>query len=1039
MRLFARASAHVVAVALVSPALAQIPIAGALSDATTGPLTSGNVYHVTSSINVPPGATLTIQPNVVVKLSGTQQFSVNGTLLVDGSGPDSIVFTDLRDDAFGGDSNGDGNASVPAPGGWGSIVLAASSSASDLRGLTVRYAGVTSAGLRLVGSSAALTDCRVDLSGTSGFEVGLSSRPTLTSCTASNCVGEAFDDVALQAVPGFSGLAATGNGFDRIRVLSASTSSGTDLTIGPGNLIDSTLYLATGMNVLSGSSLTLQAGTVVKFAAGVNFGVGGTLTCQGTAAAPIVLTDERDDTVGGDTNGDGAASTPAPGWWNGLLLTFGSDASVVEHTSVRYAGSSAESIQVQSNGPVLRNVTVHGADGDGVDLSNRTEVTVDGLAVTDCGGVALTGVAIQNAESIDGLQFSGNGFDRVEITSAVLAGGESITLSPTQGFQGVLFVASNVSVQPGALLRIDSGTILKMGFDRSVTVRGVLESLGSPTDPVVFTDERNDARGGDSNGDGNASAPSPGWWREVAMQPTSDGSRIEFTEIEYGGRFGPSLRISNAAVTMERSVVRASAMDGIDFGSTTKPGSYDRVRVDGCGGAAMTGVRLDRLQDITLARGAGNGLNTIEILTGVVTGAVTIEPQNQFNGSLLVRANVAILPGGSLNLQPGVVLKMGSGLQFVNSGSLSIRGSFETPVVITSERDDSIGGDTNGDGAATAPAPGDWRTVVMTGQAVTSFVVGLELRYGGAIGESFRSDSPQTVIRQLRAERSLTAGAAFTAYAGSLQRVAAFGNGGVGIDLRNGSLPVRQLTAASNGDAGVRRALAFGGTVSDSIAWGNAGPNFEGFAAGELRFSDGDPALAGQDGNIDTDPLFVDLLAGDLRLTDVSPCFDTGDPASPLDPDGTRADMGAYFLNVCEPEVFCAQDVFPPCAPSLSFEGFASLSSPLPFTLTLDDAPTLSFAILFYGIGSRTQIPGLYGDVCVGGPYQRTQPVPSGGNPADGPCAGTFEFDFNDYLRSGADPAIVAGSNVIGHFWYRYGAAPGNALFSDAIEMPVCP
>ena len=196
MRLFARASAHVVAVALVSPALAQIPIAGALSDATTGPLTSGNVYHVTSSINVPPGATLTIQPNVVVKLSGTQQFSVNGTLLVDGSGPDSIVFTDLRDDAFGGDSNGDGNASVPAPGGWGSIVLAASSSASDLRGLTVRYAGVTSAGLRLVGSSAALTDCRVDLSGTSGFEVGLSSRPTLTSCTASNCVGEAFDDPA---------------------------------------------------------------------------------------------------------------------------------------------------------------------------------------------------------------------------------------------------------------------------------------------------------------------------------------------------------------------------------------------------------------------------------------------------------------------------------------------------------------------------------------------------------------------------------------------------------------------------------------------------------------------------------------------------------------------------------------------------------------------------------------------------------------------------------------------------------------------------
>ena len=46
-------------------------------------------------------------------------------------------------------------------------------------------------------------------------------------------------------------------------------------------------------------------------------------------------------------------------------------------------------------------------------------------------------------------------------------------------------------------------------------------------------------------------------------------------------------------------------------------------------------------------------------------------------------------------------------------------------------------------------------------------------------------------------------------------------------------------------------------------------------------------------GNLDEDPLFVDPALGDYRLTEDSPCIDTGDPLSPLDPDGSLADMGA--------------------------------------------------------------------------------------------------------------------------------------------------
>ncbi len=58
-----------------------------------------------------------------------------------------------------------------------------------------------------------------------------------------------------------------------------------------------------------------------------------------------------------------------------------------------------------------------------------------------------------------------------------------------------------------------------------------------------------------------------------------------------------------------------------------------------------------------------------------------------------------------------------------------------------------------------------------------------------------------------------------------------------------------------------------------------------------------------RDGNIDRDPLFLDPDNGDYSLTADSPCIDAGDPDSPLDPDGTRADMGAFYFHQRDIEV----------------------------------------------------------------------------------------------------------------------------------------
>jgi len=64
------------------------------------------------------------------------------------------------------------------------------------------------------------------------------------------------------------------------------------------------------------------------------------------------------------------------------------------------------------------------------------------------------------------------------------------------------------------------------------------------------------------------------------------------------------------------------------------------------------------------------------------------------------------------------------------------------------------------------------------------------------------------------------------------------------------------------------------------------------------------------EGNINENPLFEDPSNGDFHLTENSPCIDAGNSASIPDPDGTIADMGAYYFHqsdVVPPEAdFCA-------------------------------------------------------------------------------------------------------------------------------------
>ena len=97
-------------------------------------------------------------------------------------------------------------------------------------------------------------------------------------------------------------------------------------------------------------------------------------------------------------------------------------------------------------------------------------------------------------------------------------------------------------------------------------------------------------------------------------------------------------------------------------------------------------------------------------------------------------------------------------------------------------------------------------------------------------------------------------------------------------------------------------------TVSNSVFWNSSGLVSDGGLS--VDYSDVEGGWPGT-GNIDADPQFRDAASGDFRLCYNSPCIDSGDPGSPLDPDGSPADMGAFFYDHREgsPVISAVSDV----------------------------------------------------------------------------------------------------------------------------------
>ncbi|MBI5302197.1 MAG: hypothetical protein HY868_08675 [Chloroflexi bacterium] len=300
-----------------SSALADTSHCGTISTNETWS-SAGNVHRVTCDVTVTFGTTLTISQGAIVKFEIGITLYADGKLLVQGTTPAPVYFTSIRDDSIGGDTNGDGGATIPGWGDWRGIEFRDNSDDTSLIDhAIIRYAGWGNRG-------------PVSLCMTSPTTCSVS--PTISNSTLS------LSYFAIRSNPrSFPTL--TNNTYSGNFYNAFSVDGGTIDLNATWAITDTSYFILNDIFVGVGKTLTVQPGVIVKVQIGTTLYVDGKLLVQGTTPAPVYFTSIRDDSIGGDTNPGDGAITPGWGDWRGIEFRDNSDdTSLIDHAIIRYAG-----------------------------------------------------------------------------------------------------------------------------------------------------------------------------------------------------------------------------------------------------------------------------------------------------------------------------------------------------------------------------------------------------------------------------------------------------------------------------------------------------------------------------------------------------------------------------------------------------------------------------------------------------------------------------------------------------------------------------
>ena len=761
-------------------------VTGAITSDTVWDVT-GSPYVVTGDITVNNGVSLTVDAGVEVRFDGNYALIVRGTLLADGTPSDPVLFTSNRPE--------------PAPGDWAFLDLRADSTASVLHHVIIEYGGnatrsgwYCNAGEVCANSSSFdLDQSTVQHSATRGL-VLVQSDAAISGNTFHANAGEAIRLYTCNLNIGPCRPTISGNTFTQNAsailfshgqdpILSDNRATDNDIN---GIVVDTTgfagdnlweadlPYVLPGWRSFGGYgpvNVTIEPGAVIKIdGGGLEITWSAVVTAAGTAELPITITSIKDDTVGGDTNNDGAATVPAPDDYAHVSVLGGEARGLFEHTVFRYGGkgsfTTGPTVLVDNGGTaVLRACEVSHSEV-GVAPSRGSHLTLEDSSLHD------TGFAGVNVGSDGEVVIKGSRF--VSATSAVYIG------------YGHPAIENNVF--QGNTVAVDVICTTRYGGDCAPVVSPDNQFMGASQIGIAnrypgwATIDARYNWWGDASGPYNAYS-NPGG----AGNPVADGVRYD-PWLQAFDWIDPREPLLHGVESLRWTVVGRDP-SGLTVGLTAQGETSQTLGT----GVAPAGS-LD--WDTTTADDGRYELHATwcDITSTVVGEAVRsvgvnnspllvwhggrIDADETWTAGLVhvVDSDVTIGPSATVTVAAGAVVKVAPGCRFTveDGGILDARGAEGSTVVLTALTDDSAAGDTNLDGQASAPQGGDWLGVQTQGSGQFNVNAQTEIRYAVAghagtlaVDETWSAD----LVHHLTDDVTVQSGVTLTVEPGTVVKV----------------------------------------------------------------------------------------------------------------------------------------------------------------------------------------------------------------------------------------------------------------------------
>lgn len=549
-----------------------------------------NIAYIMNNLTVNSGATLTINPGVVVKMASYGNIDIaDGAFSANGTTTEAIIFTSIKDDSRGGDTNNDGNTTIPQAGDWRGIFMRASTVQTALRYCEFRYGGSAAqndyyynhsdryATVISNNSNPIVENCVIQFSNTNGIGAYGTSTATFNNNRISNLNTYSTPvQVSMFANPTFSGNTIENVGLTAIKIQSETYTQTNTFVFRSFAGYDSISYILPNVSIGVGTEITIPAGMVFKTDYYSTISVEGKLNILGTATNPVIFTKIQDDQYGRplDTQNDGVY--PYEIGRSNIHIKFlniSDDLSVIDNILVRYAD---QGILLESASPTIQNSTFElsnwGIGNTGISEPRILNNKFNNLTNTPF-YTSLVAYPIETT----GNTMSGTTQKAITILNETLTQDTTLYKRSFGGITNIPYIFNQYTIGTGVKLIIKPGVILKFKYSSDyyyyqgfMRVYGALEAIGGPNSDstIIFTSLSDDFYGGNTD---NINSTDKTQWTGIVFENEASDSQCKLDNVIVKNSYYAGVLLNSASPTISNTAFISNHQWGLRLTGASNP------------------------------------------------------------------------------------------------------------------------------------------------------------------------------------------------------------------------------------------------------------------------------------------------------------------------------------------------------------------------------------------------------------------------------------------------------------------------------------